>query len=299
MSLNLINSLKRKWNRYDVTKKILNGNYSNESVVNIHRIDTKNIGDYYCAPHHYFEPLKGKYLDIFDYKNENEKIRNKYVEDVCNKSIIVGGGGLLNRGGFEMQMKLFEKISEKGKKIVLWGVGHNEKSPKTFGKVSKYNININQFGLVGTRDYKMPGEFVPCVSCLHPIFDKKFDVKNEVGIVFHKDTLKKENITKKYQNFATSSNTSNLEDLIEFIGESENIITDSYHTMYWAMLMEKKVIAIPNSSKFFDFKHQPIISNFDDALNHLNQGETFSGLLEECREINLKFSEKVFNYLNL
>ena len=65
------------------------------------------------------------------------------------------------------------------------------------------------------------------------------------------------------------------------------------------MLMEKKVITIPNSSKFFDFKHQPIISNFDDALNHLNKGETFSGLLEECREINLKFSEKVFNYLNL
>ena len=46
MSLNLINSLKRKWNRYDVTRKILNGNYFNESVVNIHRIDTKNIGDY-------------------------------------------------------------------------------------------------------------------------------------------------------------------------------------------------------------------------------------------------------------
>lgn len=299
MSLNLINSLKRKWNRYDVTRKILNGNYFNESVVNIHRIDTKNIGDYYCAPHHYFEPLKGKYLDIFDYKNENEKIRSNYIEDVCNKSIIVGGGGLLNRGGFEMQLKLFEKISEKGKKIVLWGVGHNEKSKENYGKVSKYNIDINKFGLVGTRDYSMPGEFVPCVSCLHPIFDQKFDTKNEVGIVFHKDTLKKENITKKYQNFATSSNTTNLEDLIEFIGESENIITDSYHTMYWAMLMEKKVITIPNSSKFFDFKHQPIISNFDDALNHLNKGETFSGLLEECREINLKFSEKVFNYLNL
>jgi exopolysaccharide biosynthesis predicted pyruvyltransferase EpsI len=299
MSLNLINSLKRKWNRYDVTRKILNSNYFNESVVNIHRIDTKNIGDYYCAPHHYFEPLKGKYLDIFDYKNENEKIRSNYIEDVCNKSIIVGGGGLLNRGGFEMQMKLFEKISEKGKKIVLWGVGHNEKSKENYGKVSKYNIDINKFGVVGTRDYSMPGEFVPCVSCLHPIFDKKFDTKNEVGIVFHKDTLKKENITKKYQNFATSSNTTNLEDLIEFIGESENIITDSYHTMYWAMLMEKKVITIPNSSKFFDFKHQPIISNFDDALNHLNKGETFSGLLEECREINHKFSEKVFNYLNL
>jgi hypothetical protein len=299
MSLNLINSLKRKWNRYDVTRKIVNRDYSNNDVINIHRIDTKNIGDYYCAPHHYFEALNGKFLDIFDYKNEKENIRNNYIDSVCHKSIIIGGGGLLNRGGFEMQLKLFEKIAEKGKKIVLWGVGHNDKSPKTYGKIATYNVDIHKFGLAGTRDYSMPGDYVPCVSCLHPIFDQKFTITNEVGVVFHKDTLKKEHITKKYQNFATSSNTTNLEELIQFIGSADNIITDSYHTMYWAMLMKKKVIAIPNSSKFYDFKHQPIISNFDDALQYLNKGTTYDGLLQECRDLNHKFAEKAFNYLNL
>jgi polysaccharide pyruvyl transferase WcaK-like protein len=145
----------------------------------------------------------------------------------------------------------------------------------------------------------MPGEYVPCVSCLHPIFDQKFTITNEVGIVFHKDTLRKENITKKYQDFATSSNTTNLEELIQFIGSADNIITDSYHTMYWAMLMKKKVIAIPNSTKFYDFKHQPIISNFDEALQYLNKGTTYDGLLQECRALNHKFAEKAFNYLNL
>lgn len=299
MSLNLISSLKRKWNRFDVTRKIVNRDYSNNDVVNIHRIDTKNIGDYYCAPHHYFEELNGKFLDIFDYKNENEAVRNNYIDTVCNKSIIVGGGGLLNRSGFEMQLKLFEKIAEKGKKIVLWGVGHNDKSPKTYGKIAAYNVAIHNFGLAGTRDYSMPGEYVPCVSCLHPIFDQQFTLSNEVGVVFHKDTLKKEHITTKYQNFATSSNTTNLEELIQFIGSSENIITDSYHTMYWAMLLGKKVIAIPNSSKFFDFKHQPIISTFDEALQHLNKGVIYDGLLDECRDLNHKFAEKAFNYLNL
>jgi hypothetical protein len=106
-------------------------------------------------------------------------------------------------------------------------------------------------------------------------------------------------ISKKYQNFATSSNTTNLEELIQFIGSADNIITDSYHTMYWAMLMKKKVIAIPNSSKFYDFKHQPIISNFDEALQYLNKGTTYDGLLQECRDLNHKFAEKAFNYLNV
>lgn len=297
--MHLIKSIKRNINKFTVIQSVLKAEQQHNDVVTIHRIDKNNIGDFYCAPHHYFEILKGKSLDIFDYKSEQTALRKNFVDQITNNALIIGGGGLLNRDGFEKQMKMFEKLATKDKKIVLWGVGHNEKSPKTFGKVSKYSIDITQFGLVGTRDYTMPGEYVPCVSCMHPIFDQKFDVTNEVGIVFHKDTLKKDRITSKYREFPTSSNTTNLEELIQFIGHSENIITDSYHTMYWAMLMGKKVIAIPNSSKFYDFKHQPIISNFEDALQQLGKGQIYSGLLEECRESNLKFAEKAFNYLNL
>ncbi|MQP24101.1 hypothetical protein GFJ94_03370 [Flavobacterium sp. LMO8] len=139
----------------------------------------------------YFDVLKGKSLDIFDYKSEDKTIRTHFINEISNRSIILGGGGLLNREGFALQMKMFEKLTNKEKKIVLWGVGHNEKSPKTYGKVSKYNIDINKFGLVGTRDYSMPGEYVPCVSCLHPIFDLKIDNNKEIGIVLHKDTIKK------------------------------------------------------------------------------------------------------------
>lgn len=297
--MNIIQSLRRKIIKKNVVDTIIKAQQHNNDVVNIHRIDDKNIGDYFCAPHHYFDILKNKSLDIFDYKSEDVAVRNHFIEEITNKSLIIGGGGLLNRDGFVKQMKMFEKLTAKDKKIVLWGVGHNEKSPRTYGKVSKYNIDVNKFGIVGTRDFNMPGEYVPCVSCMHPLFDAKYKVKNEVGIVFHKDTLKKENIIRKYKDFATSSNTTNLDELIHFIGSCDNIVTDSYHTMYWAMLMEKRVITIPNSSKFYDFKHKPIISNFDEALNHLNKGEIYSGLLEECREININFSEKVFDYLKL
>lgn len=297
--MSILSSIQRKITKRRVINTILNTEQFNVDVVNIHRIDPNNIGDYFCAPHHYFEVLKNKSLDIFDYKSEDKKVTQHFIDQITNNSLIVGGGGLLNRDGFTMQMQLFEKLTAKGKKIVLWGVGHNEKSPSSYGKISKYNINTDKFGLVGTRDFSMPGEYVPCVSCLHPLFDKKYDNTNEVGIVFHKDTLKKETIVAKYKDFPTSSNTKNLDELISFIGSCEHIVTDSYHTMYWAMLMNKKVVAIPNSSKFFDFKHKPVISTFDEALSQLKNSQVIDGLLEECREINIDFSKKVFDYLDL
>lgn len=184
--MNIFKSIKRNLNKRSVINSVLEATQENKDVVNIHRIDKKNIGDFYCAPHHYFDVLKGKSLDIFDYKSEDKAIRTHFINEISEHSLIIGGGGLLNRDGFVMQMKMFEKLTHKGKKIVLWGVGHNEKSPKTYGKVSKYNIDINKFGLVGTRDYNMPGEYVPCVSCIILFLIKNLKSKMKLGLFFIK-----------------------------------------------------------------------------------------------------------------
>lgn len=295
----IISSLQRTQRKNRVIKSILSSPQTNNGVINMHRIDTRNIGDYFSAPHHYFEELKGTAVDIFDYKSSKEEVTDRFIEKVTNSAIIVGGGGLLNRGGFKRQMRLVEDLTEKGKKVVLWGVGHNEKSPSTYGKVRKYNVDVTKFGMVGTRDVSMPGAWVPCVSCMHPLLDKKYEVTQETGVVFHKDTLRKPKITRKFEDYPTSSNTTDMDSLINFIGASEAIITDSYHTMYWSMLMGKKVVAIPNSSKFFDFKYRPVISNFDNCLTDLKKATPLAGLLGECRDTNKNFANKVFDYLNL
>lgn len=295
----ILSSLRRSERKRAVISTILASEQKNQGVVTIHRLDTRNVGDLYCAPHHYFEQLKGTQLDIFDYKSEDQGVANNFIERISSNSLIIGGGGLLNRNGFGKQMKLFEQLGPKGKKTVLWGVGHNAKSPATYGKKIDYNVDISKFGLAGTRDYSMPGEYVPCVSCMHPIFDKEYTETEDTGIVFHKDTLRKPKITGRFGDFPTSSNTTNFEELINFIGSCNKIVTDSYHAMYWSMLMGKKVVAIPNSSKFYDFKEKPVISTFNNAINDMAKAQVYTGLLEECRDINLKFSEKVFDYLKL
>ena len=89
------------------------------------------------------------------------------------------------------------------------------------------------------------------------------------------------------------------DEIVSFIGKSSQIVTDSYHAMYWSMLLGKKVAVIPNSSKFYDFKYQPVITSFDSFESDLKKSTAYSGVLNEFRDINLKFADKVFDYLNL
>jgi polysaccharide pyruvyl transferase len=282
-----------------VIKRVLDLTQKNYDTINIHRLDINNVGDYYCAPHLYFDQLKDKALDISDFRLKNPKVVNNWISKVSNNSLIIGGGGLLNLRHFDLQMKLFENLNSKGKKTVIWGPGHNAIDFKAFNKNKIYNVDVTKFGLVGTRDYSMPNDWVPCVSCLHPIFNQKFNETQEVGILFGKKSTKNKQLLNKLDSYPNASNTTNLEKMVNFIGKTNTLITDSYHAMYWGILLEKKVIAIPTTSKFFDFKYQPIISSFETFETDLNKPQSYSGVLEECREVNLKFADKVFDYLNL
>jgi len=299
MLKSLLKSLKRKQSRRESLKRIREGNQFEKGVVNLHRLNPQNVGDFYCAPHHYFESLKNSEIDIFGYRETDTEKLNHFVDSINNNSLIVGGGGLLNRDSFEKQMKLFESLANKGKKVVLWGAGHNSKNSNNFKKLSKYNLDISQFGLAGTRDFSAPGEYIPCVSCMHPIFNENFDVTNELGIVFHSKSLKKESLIKKFSNIPSSANNTDLRKMISFIGSCENIITNSYHAMYWGMLLGKKVSVIPNSSKFFDFKYQPNFTTFENCLQEFKNANCYKGVKDESIALNKNFYSKVAEYLQL
>jgi len=280
-------------------KKVLEKPQENIDAINIHRHDRNNVGDFYCAPHLYFKELEGKVLDINGIRKVASKERGEWANCVSKHSLIIGGGGLLNLPHFEVQMKLFEVLAQKGKKTVLWGPGHNDTDRSKFGKKVNYNVDINNFGLAGVRDYSRKEQWVPCVSCLHPIFDRKFDEMHEVGILFGKKSSKNEALQKKLQQYPTTSNTTNLEEMVTFIGKSGTLVTDSYHAMYWGILMGKKTLVVPITTKFFDFKYPSQITSYDDFIKDLKKAHSYSGVLEECREINRTFAGKVFDYLNL
>lgn len=293
-----LSSIQRSNRKKQVLRTVASSDQNNYGITNVYRMDSNNVGDYYCAPHLYFNDLNCNPVDIYDYKSNDKSVADKWVESINNNALIIGGGGLLNRGSFEKQLKLFESLKSKGKKTVLWGTGHNEKDKSRFGKVRSYNINVNNFGLVGVRDFGFTKKWVPCVSCMHKVFDKEYLVSQEIGLLYHKKTLKNKSLIKKLSQYPSSSNTTNLEEMIDFIGKSETIVTDSYHCMYWSMILGKKVIVIPNSSKFYDFKYKPVFATFSDFDTKLKMTQCYSGVLEECREQNKEFAKRVMDYLN-
>lgn len=293
---NLLTSPARSLRKIEVKNGLINSPQFNRSIANIYRMDRANAGDYYSSPVHYFKELGDIQVDIFDFKNSAD---TNIEEQISNNALIIGGGGLLNRNSFKFQMKTFEALAGRGKKTVLWGVGHNSKHKKDFKKLESYNIKVEKFGLAGTRDHTLSQEWVPCVSCLNPVFDKVYNTTQETGIILHNKTLKNSRISAAFKEYPLISNSKDLEQFVEFIGASENIITDSYHAMYWGILLNKKVVVIPNSSKFFDFKYAPLISTFENCLEDIQKARAYTGVLEECRERNIQFAKKVFNYLEI
>jgi len=273
--------------------------HQSNGIKSVHRIDYRNAGDLYCAPYHYYDQLNIEdAVDIFPFKKFKGEKRKSFINNIINNDLIIGGGGLLNTKTFQAQMQLFEYLERKGKKIVFWGVGHNSGAHQSNANLT-YNINPNGLKFFSTRDISKPGEYVPCVSCKHPQLDIVSDIKHEIGLVLHKKTINDPYINSHFTSLPSCDNTQNIETIIDFIKSCEHVITNSYHVMYWSMLLQRKVAVIPKVSKFFDFEHQPVFTTYENAIKDVKKGETFSGLLEKCRAINDDFASRAFNYLNI
>ena len=94
----------------------------------------------------------------------------------------------------------------------------------------------------------------------------------------------------------TALNKYNIKQIIKFIGESEIIITGSYHAAYWSQLMNKKVIINGNwSSKFDTLKYKPVLLS-DNIENDILALKTVpKNYLDECININDNFYKKIMD----
>lgn len=283
-------------------REVLSSKQLNRSPLNVHRYTPNNVGDFYAGVHRYFPQLKRSYLDINGFREIKKSKRKSWADKINQHSLIIGGGGLLNIRHFDRQIQLFEQLKDMGKKTVIWGAGHNKGGKGKKDGVHTYNFNPGNFGIVGTRDYGMHGkniDFVPCVSCLLPELEDAQEPIHEIGVLFCTKSMKNPKLVQKFNEYPNSSNTTNLEVMMNFIKQCDVLITDSYHAMYWAMLMNRKTVVVPTTSKFLDFKYKPVFSSFDHCLNDVSKASSYSGVLEECREINRTFAHKVFDYLEI
>ena len=117
-----------------------------------------------------------------------------------------------------------------------------------------------------------------------------------------------------------------MEKVLDFLGSGETVLTSSYHGVYWATLLGRKVLAFPFSSKFYTLKHKPNMypvelwlrkkKSFIERLNFryknkfyfpstnswqslLKDSQSYPESLEECRHKNQLYYSKVMEFMEL
>lgn len=186
-----------------------------------------------------------------------------------------------------------DKLLNDNSKRIIWGAGHNTDDLKKFKGTTIYPSYLNEYNLVGIRDYGQRFQWAPCASCMHPGLRKTYTIKNDIIWFEHKKQLIKNFSDSPIPRFINSG--SNIDQTLEILGSSNIILTNSYHGAYWGTLLKKRVIIVePWSSKFFSFKHQPAILSKGAALNDaIENTKTFDTALDECCDATQKYWEKV------
>ena len=271
-----------------------------ENVVFLHYLTTDNVGDLYSSPNRYFNLFKDcRESELFNYKFSSQ-----------DKIIIIGGGGLLQEY-FQSSIENILKENE-DKTIIFWGAGLDSTPQGNVFDITK----ISSADLIGLRDYNNQYSYVPCVSCMSDLFDKYRKKKpiQKVRCYIHPNYEFPDFLLRTfecYKNNQLYSNCSEMEMAINFLTGAEYIITNSFHGAYWAILLNRKVIALPFvkdgckkfSEKFLTLKYKPLyISNFSDLENNfelfLKNAKNYTNALPDCRRANIVFYKKVLKIIN-
>lgn len=247
-------------------------------AVCVYRLDPRNIGDLKCGPRQYFDSLKSfQEIDIFEFQEMGVGVDAKVV--------IAGGGGMLAN---DFCARGLERMAAgRGTTLICWGAGHNAHGSDRIGRIDL----LDRFDLVGLRDYGHGYDWVPCVSCMDPAFDRPYPIEHEVAIYEH-HTYRFSDVAPSVPRL--SNDCPDFGKVLAFLGSAETVVTTSYHGAYWATLLGRKVVvADPFSSKFGGFKHPPVICSSEDWRRAVPRARAYPESLAECRVANLAFADKV------
>lgn len=249
------------------------------------RADRTNVGDWWCHPSKFF---KFKPAPIGDILNPQYNLDDTDV-------LIMGGGGI----GADFFKPHLERVKNSNvPTTILWGSGVDTKSNRG-GTLSPDNQDLygNYFDFideVGIRVHTEPQKFryVPCVSCMSPLFERYRSVKpkHKLGVYNHKRvTIMQHN---NPNNIPVNDNSGDdLESKLKFLSSCEYILTNTYHGVYWATLLERKVICVPFKSGLYSFKHKPTYLYDSNLKSAMDKSVVHRGVLEESRELNNKYYE--------
>jgi hypothetical protein len=243
----------------------------------VHRMKESNIGDRSSCPADYFELGPTERMDIYDIDSiSTEEIRAKYA------AVVIGGGGLFY---FD---QLMVRILDWAIPCIGWGIGTN-----CHGAVAAdySQIDLTRFRLLGLREFGPHSYWVPCSSCMSATFSEEHRPSFPMVTYSHRDHDIPEFGTPRMSNDVDS-----VEEAVRFLASGKVVLTNSYHGLYWASLLGRRVLVWrPFSSRFFAapwpfasvWTQEDVIRASQAEVPQKNLG------LAEARAANTAFFEEV------
>lgn len=226
-----------------------------------------NVGDAVCSPALYF-----------DLGRPVETIRFGQPIPSCD-AVIFGGGALGNR---------VARLAAPARVRIAWGLGETrhgrtEADPAPPG-----------FALYGSRDDGQPGaEWVPCASCMSPLFDAPGKPQHEAVFYYNRRRPRPE-----ISGLPEAHNEVTFGEAVAFLASGAVVVTNSYHGAYWAMLLGRgAVIVDAYSSKLRQFRHRPAYAAGLDWRAVAGAARRYPDALAECRAANVAFHRCVMDLL--
>ncbi len=240
-----------------------------------HIRDTGNTGDLMSGPANWFNFPEHRVV------NYDEPIGPDAT------AVIYGGGTMTNW----LQGKQLRPANGKN---IAWGIGssrHGETDPWP---------QPAGLDLAGVREWtaarEAMGLWVPCASCMSPLFDEAYEITRRAAVFTNASPGIRERYPVAFVPLPpTMENDRPMAEVVAFLGSAETVVTDSYHGIYWATLLGRRVVALPYSSKFFGLRHPPAYSR-DRGLDwkaRAKQAQIYPAALEQCRRASRAFYGRV------
>lgn len=243
-----------------------------QRIVFKHIRNTDNVGDRWCSPYDYGYFEDALALDLDD------------PTPLCD-AVIYGGGKIF--GSLYEKLNVYDKMA---KHRIAWGVSTVQSSLFSF----RYTRSRQSMTLVGSRDYGDDRyEYAPCMSCMSPLFTQEHREIHDVVFYLHK--MKSESLMNSIPNNVPvlDNHCSSMDEAIKFLGSGETVVSNSYHGVYWALLLGKKVICLPFSKKFLFYRLPPTYSDKKNWIKQLSLAKRQKNMLELCKAESIKFENKV------
>lgn len=238
-----------------------------------HFRDTKNIGDASCSPYDWLTWSHD--VNASDIRKESRDY------DVS----VIGGGKIF--GG----LSKYDGIQKDKRKLhIAWGVSTVQSFPISL----KYSRARKICDLVGTRDWgDKRFQWAPCVTCLSPKFEEPLEPEHDVVFYYHAGKTEKQGIEIPDNIPSMSNNVESLDKALDFIASGKTVVSNSYHGVYWSLLMGRKTLCVPFSNKFSHYRFAPGFAKPSNWLKSLHSAQQSDSFLKVAREATHDFHEKV------